>query len=59
MRSNKALQSDSRAIDGALRALLLDAAAAERNRWTDWGEHDRRPDFRASITREATIYGHD
>ena len=27
---NKPLQTDSRAIDGALRALLLDAAAAER-----------------------------
>jgi hypothetical protein len=30
--SNPALQSDSRAIDGALRALLFDAAAAERKR---------------------------
>jgi hypothetical protein len=30
--SNKALQSDSGAIDGALRALLFDAAAAERQR---------------------------
>ena len=31
---NKALQSDSRAIDGALRAPLFDAAAAERKRYT-------------------------
>ena len=29
---NQALQSDSGAIDGALRALLYDAAAAERKR---------------------------
>lgn len=30
MRTNVALQSDSRVIDGALRARLFDAAAAER-----------------------------
>lgn len=36
---NPALQSDSRAIDGALRALLFDAAAAERERYTDNGSH--------------------
>ena len=30
--ANPALQSDSRAIDGALRALLFDAAATERKR---------------------------
>jgi hypothetical protein len=30
--SNPALQTDSGAIDGALRALLFDAAAAERKR---------------------------
>jgi hypothetical protein len=32
MKPNPALQTDSRAIDGALRALLFDAAAAERQR---------------------------
>ena len=34
-RFNIALQSDSRAIVGALRALLFDAAAAERKRYPD------------------------
>lgn len=37
---NPALQSDSRATVGALRALLFDAAAAERGRSADVGVNE-------------------